>query len=600
MKRYKEGGNIPKTQYKKFVPNAVDNTSVQKPLAPNQRFIPAYNETVIRQADPYFSPGLRDQYKKEYEWNQTKQNVIKPIVQGVDIATDLMQLGNFIPHPIGQTIGKIGNIAGMGVDAFQVGMNLQEGDYRNAAINAGSMIVPMALESKSFRRNSKYLTPGQPLYSFSPQATGSAKRVQYLEPFNETKHMQTGNLAANRALLGTLGLETEIDTKQNGGIFNQYKNGGQMKKTTTKQNNLMQFGVDYQFPGNIAYYQPTFQQGGHASASGHPNMFWNGDRWVSSAGDSGTYSGGTYFQNGGIHIKKSHEGRFTEYKQRTGKTTEEALHSPDPHVRQMANFARNAAKWHHEYGGSANPFHPLARYMAYGGQEDPGAENEMERPEDQTPNPQPADPFSLDPGANPPTDPTGVVPPVTATDVTGNRGDTQGEDVFGNGQQQTVQPKQRKNPYQKWANAGQAAVAGLGYLSYERGLKNAGAYQRGLGMSSNIPAVNQPGGHGDYTQYGDFRPDQRVPTQPGMFYPGNSTGSQQGANSINTNHYNPRMAPGGFRVGGAVGIGSTGSISDIDTPQLWANGGHYQGQELDVDDATIERLKRMGYKFDIL
>ena len=57
---------------------------------------------------------------------------------------------------------------------------------------------------------------------------------------------------------------------------------------------------------------------------------------------------------GGIHIKPSHVGRFTEYKQRTGKTTEEALHSPDPHVRQMANFARNAAKWKHAEGGQTD------------------------------------------------------------------------------------------------------------------------------------------------------------------------------------------------------------------------------------------------------
>jgi hypothetical protein len=55
--------------------------------------------------------------------------------------------------------------------------------------------------------------------------------------------------------------------------------------------------------------------------------------------------GGQQMANGGgIHIKKSHEGRFTAYKKRTGKTTTEALHSKDPHVRQMANFARNAAK----------------------------------------------------------------------------------------------------------------------------------------------------------------------------------------------------------------------------------------------------------------
>jgi hypothetical protein len=65
---------------------------------------------------------------------------------------------------------------------------------------------------------------------------------------------------------------------------------------------------------------------------------------------------------GGIHIKKSHEGMFTAYKKRTGKTTEEALHSPDPHVRQMANFARNAAKWKHETGGQYG-----GQYMQQGG-----------------------------------------------------------------------------------------------------------------------------------------------------------------------------------------------------------------------------------------
>lgn len=52
-----------------------------------------------------------------------------------------------------------------------------------------------------------------------------------------------------------------------------------------------------------------------------------------------------------IHIKKSHEGKFTEYKARTGESTEEALHSSNPHVRKMANFARNAAKWKHQHGG---------------------------------------------------------------------------------------------------------------------------------------------------------------------------------------------------------------------------------------------------------
>ena len=63
--------------------------------------------------------------------------------------------------------------------------------------------------------------------------------------------------------------------------------------------------------------------------------------------DMGNY----HYANGGIYIKPENRGKFTAYKERTGNTTEEALHSPDPHVRQMANFAKNAAGWKHAMGG---------------------------------------------------------------------------------------------------------------------------------------------------------------------------------------------------------------------------------------------------------
>jgi hypothetical protein len=59
----------------------------------------------------------------------------------------------------------------------------------------------------------------------------------------------------------------------------------------------------------------------------------------------------------GIHIKPENKGKFTAYKKRTGKTTEEALHSKNPHVRQMANFARNAKEWHHGEFGLDLPFY---------------------------------------------------------------------------------------------------------------------------------------------------------------------------------------------------------------------------------------------------
>lgn len=47
---------------------------------------------------------------------------------------------------------------------------------------------------------------------------------------------------------------------------------------------------------------------------------------------------------GGIHINPKNKGKFNETKKRTGKTTEELLHSPDPLTRKRAQFAMNARK----------------------------------------------------------------------------------------------------------------------------------------------------------------------------------------------------------------------------------------------------------------
>jgi hypothetical protein len=60
----------------------------------------------------------------------------------------------------------------------------------------------------------------------------------------------------------------------------------------------------------------------------------------------------------GIHIKKSHEGRFTEYC--GGKVTSECIargkRSPNPKVRKMSTFASNARRWKHQEGGLLSMF----------------------------------------------------------------------------------------------------------------------------------------------------------------------------------------------------------------------------------------------------
>ena len=57
------------------------------------------------------------------------------------------------------------------------------------------------------------------------------------------------------------------------------------------------------------------------------------------------------FAHGGSMINPAHKGRFTEYKKRTGMSTQEALHSKNAHVRSMAQFAVNAKHFKHAYGG---------------------------------------------------------------------------------------------------------------------------------------------------------------------------------------------------------------------------------------------------------
>lgn len=53
-------------------------------------------------------------------------------------------------------------------------------------------------------------------------------------------------------------------------------------------------------------------------------------------------------EDSGIHIKKSHEGKLTALKKRTGKSESEIYNDGNPDHKKMVVFARNARKWKHE------------------------------------------------------------------------------------------------------------------------------------------------------------------------------------------------------------------------------------------------------------
>lgn len=103
--------------------------------------------------------------------------------------------------------------------------------------------------------------------------------------------------------------------------------------------------------------RPYHSQGGqmgHIPVGAFEEDHINGPR--PTPGPDDTSIGMDIMAKGGkIHIKPSHRGRFTAYKARTGKTTAEALKSPNPHVRQMANFARNFGGHKKATGGMMRP-----------------------------------------------------------------------------------------------------------------------------------------------------------------------------------------------------------------------------------------------------
>jgi hypothetical protein len=59
----------------------------------------------------------------------------------------------------------------------------------------------------------------------------------------------------------------------------------------------------------------------------------------------------SFKSGGGIYINPKNKGKFTETKERTGKSTEELTHSKNPLTRKRAIFAQNSKRWHHQDGG---------------------------------------------------------------------------------------------------------------------------------------------------------------------------------------------------------------------------------------------------------
>jgi hypothetical protein len=122
-------------------------------------------------------------------------------------------------------------------------------------------------------------------------------------------------------------------------------------------------------PEQVDNYIANYANGGQTGTGILGNMTYNPQPWKYVAGGQlGPYPYSSYksdlseFKKGGIHIKPENRGKFTAAASKAGMGVQEYARKVlankenySPTLVKRANFARNAAKWHHAYGGYQLP-----------------------------------------------------------------------------------------------------------------------------------------------------------------------------------------------------------------------------------------------------
>lgn len=144
LEKMPDGGNSPRYIPSKYTPSYRDNTSYQKNVAPQVISTKGNITTLLK------DPAYQTKSSTTREVNPT----LKKVLKSADIATDVLQLGHFIPDPfgIGQTAGLIGDVVGKGVDYVQSAIGAYEGDYANSLVNLGYAKAPDILKNKGYQR----------------------------------------------------------------------------------------------------------------------------------------------------------------------------------------------------------------------------------------------------------------------------------------------------------------------------------------------------------------------------------------------------------------------------------------------------------------
>ena len=236
LDRYDKGGQAP----------ARDNTTVYRNVLPIS--MPQPKPAYINP-----TPDYKDSewYKQESEDFKTRRNITQPVLHAADVATDVMQLGNFIPLPQAQAIARTGNILGALVDSYQAGDAFVNKDYNAATMNAAAALLPLYMRRNEFARDMYNTIPGSLADKI---ASYGSRNGTYLPLSGVRKNLIKNPIMRkavdnNKKTFGALLTETGYDSYAEGGENNtwleKYVDGGP-SLDNLKSQFLQQYGPQVQ------------------------------------------------------------------------------------------------------------------------------------------------------------------------------------------------------------------------------------------------------------------------------------------------------------------------------------------------------------------
>ena len=171
------------------------------------------------------------------EWQEGPRS-FGPTLNDLDVVTDVMQFGNFVPHPLAQAIGKVGNWGGAAIDSYQAAEAYDEGNYSDMATNIASAGLGAYLGAKGrgYTRDMYNTVPG----SVADKIANLGSRSGSYRPLTAYPHLRNNpviqrGLNYNRGILGGVGAETIYDNKADGGYL--YAEGGDGGDGKNKRSN---------------------------------------------------------------------------------------------------------------------------------------------------------------------------------------------------------------------------------------------------------------------------------------------------------------------------------------------------------------------------